>query len=254
MAKDKKSFVLYTDQIGIFKKLTDEQAGLLIKHIFKYVNDEDPAGDFVTELAFESIKQQLKRDLKKFEGKKEQWSKAGKKSAEARAKKKAEELSTDSTDVGNVATDSTVTDNVTVNDNVTVIDNVNDNVIKTEADKQVYHEYVYKCFNLCIKHFEEHLRPKDEKTKNKWLAEIDKLRRLDRVQYKTIVEIVEATRKNEFWKKNFMSMLKLRKTNKEGIKYIIVFYEQMKSNGKEQQTDGQQYSQEWLDQLAEDLK
>ena len=34
MAENKKSFVLYTDQSGIFNKLTDEQAGALIKHIF----------------------------------------------------------------------------------------------------------------------------------------------------------------------------------------------------------------------------
>ncbi len=123
MAKGKKSFVLYTDQFGIFEKLDDEQAGILIKHIFKYVNDETPSGDFVTELAFESIKQQLKRDLKKFESKKLQWSEAGKKSAEARAKKKAES-STDSTDVKNVATVSTVT----VNDNVTVtVNDINNN-------------------------------------------------------------------------------------------------------------------------------
>ena len=67
MAENKKSFVLYTDQIGIFNKLTDEQAGALIKHIFSYCNDENPVGDFVTDLAFESIKQQLKRDLKKYE-------------------------------------------------------------------------------------------------------------------------------------------------------------------------------------------
>ena len=116
MAKGKKSFVLYTDQFGIFEKLDDEQAGILIKHIFKYVNDENPEGDFVTELAFESIKQQLKRDLKKFESKKLQWSEAGKKSAEARAKKKAES-STDSTDVKNVATVSTVTVNDINNNN-----------------------------------------------------------------------------------------------------------------------------------------
>lgn len=67
MAKDKKSFMLYIDQMGTFNKLTDEQAGKLIKHIFKYCNDEEPESDFVTELAFESIKQALKRDLKKYE-------------------------------------------------------------------------------------------------------------------------------------------------------------------------------------------
>ena len=67
MAENKKSFVLYTDQSGIFNKLTDEQAGALIKHIFSYCKDENPKGDFVTELAFESIMQSLKRDLKKYE-------------------------------------------------------------------------------------------------------------------------------------------------------------------------------------------
>jgi len=66
MAKDKKSFMLYIDQMGTFNKLEDEQAGKLIKHIFMYCNDEDPKGDFITELAFESIKQSLKRDLKKY--------------------------------------------------------------------------------------------------------------------------------------------------------------------------------------------
>ena len=53
MAEEKTSFVLYADQRGIFDKLNDEQAGRLIKHIFSYVNDEEPQGDFVTELAFE---------------------------------------------------------------------------------------------------------------------------------------------------------------------------------------------------------
>lgn len=67
MAEGKKSFVLYSDQRGVFDKLSDEQAGILIKHIFGYVNDEKPKGDFVTELAFELIKQQLKRDLVKYE-------------------------------------------------------------------------------------------------------------------------------------------------------------------------------------------
>jgi len=67
MAEGKKSFILYCDQRGVFNKLSDEQAGVLIKHIFAYVSDENPESDFVTELAFESIKQQLKRDLVKYE-------------------------------------------------------------------------------------------------------------------------------------------------------------------------------------------
>ena len=67
MAKDKKSFVLYCDQQGVFNKLPDEIAGKLIKHIFAYVNDENPiCDDLLLSIAFEPIKLQLKRDLVKF--------------------------------------------------------------------------------------------------------------------------------------------------------------------------------------------
>lgn len=69
MAKDKKSFLLYCDLIHTVKKLSDEQAGKLLKHILSYVNDENPvANDVIIDLVFEPIKQQLKRDLKKYEG------------------------------------------------------------------------------------------------------------------------------------------------------------------------------------------
>jgi hypothetical protein len=68
MAKDKKSFLLYCDQQGVFNKLPDEIAGKLIKHIFAYVNDENPpCDDLLLSIAFEPIKTQLKRDLKKYE-------------------------------------------------------------------------------------------------------------------------------------------------------------------------------------------
>jgi len=69
MAKDKKGFILYCDIIHTVEKLTDEQAGKLLKHILRYVNDQDPtAEDVLTEIAFEPIKQSLKRDLQKYEG------------------------------------------------------------------------------------------------------------------------------------------------------------------------------------------
>lgn len=68
MAKGKKGFVLYADQIETFTALPDDMAGKLIKHIFKYVNDEDPkTEDLVINIAFAPIKTQLKRDLKKYE-------------------------------------------------------------------------------------------------------------------------------------------------------------------------------------------
>ena len=69
MATNKKSFLLYCDIIHTIEKLSDEQAGKLLKHILRYVNDQDPiAEDVLTEIAFEPIKQNLKRDLIKYEG------------------------------------------------------------------------------------------------------------------------------------------------------------------------------------------
>lgn len=114
MAKDKKSFVLYCDQKGIWDKLDDAQAGKLIKHIISYVNDENPkAPDFITELAFEPIKQQLKRDLKKWEETTNKRSVAGSAGASARWQKMANDGKRIN-DVAKIA----VNDNVTVNDNV----------------------------------------------------------------------------------------------------------------------------------------
>lgn len=79
MAKDKKSFILYTDVCYMAKHLTDEQAGKLFKHLLAYVNDENPeTEDQIINLAFEPIKQSLKRDLLKYETKREERSKAGK--------------------------------------------------------------------------------------------------------------------------------------------------------------------------------
>ena len=128
MEEDKISFVLYSDQRGQFDKLSDEQAGKLVKHMFSYVNLEYPEGDFITELAFEPIKTQLKRDKKKWDKTKEGRSKAGKASADAK-KNKRQQASTNSTNVKSVKSVEQPPTNPTVNDNVNVNVNVNDNVI-----------------------------------------------------------------------------------------------------------------------------
>jgi len=68
MAKDKKSFIAYGDWMCIFDHLSDAEAGMLIKHIFGYVNDRNPElKKRFLRIAFEPIKQSLKRDLKKWE-------------------------------------------------------------------------------------------------------------------------------------------------------------------------------------------
>ena len=68
MADNKKSFIAYCDWKTIFDTLPNEEAGKLVKHLFAYVNDENPVSEnLVTNVAFSSIKQTLKRDLIKYE-------------------------------------------------------------------------------------------------------------------------------------------------------------------------------------------
>jgi len=137
MAEGKKSFVLYSDIEEMLNELPDDIAGRLFKTIIAYVNDKNPVvEDVLLKVSFAPIKAQLKRDLVKYESKKTQYSDAGKASAESkRLKKLAEEQqrSTNSTNVEERSTFSTVN----VNDSVNVNVNVNDTVIKEkeEGDK-----------------------------------------------------------------------------------------------------------------------
>lgn len=66
--KDKDGFLLYTSQIGLFDKLTDEQAGKLIKAIYRYeLTREYPNLDFGLDMAFTSIKIILDKNREKYQ-------------------------------------------------------------------------------------------------------------------------------------------------------------------------------------------
>lgn len=91
MAEGKKSVVVYCDWGSTFDSLDEVEAGRLIKHFFDYIRDKDPvAPDKLTQIAFEPIKQQLKRDLVKWVEIADNRSKSGRlgglKSGEARRK------------------------------------------------------------------------------------------------------------------------------------------------------------------------
>ena len=124
--EEKKSIIVYADWINVFEELDDAEAGKLIKHFFRYVNDLNPEPpDKLTKIAFEPIKLTLKRDLKKWELIREKRSEAGKISAEKR-----KQNSTNPTSVDFVQQNLT---NPTVSDSVSV--SVNDSVINNKADK-----------------------------------------------------------------------------------------------------------------------
>ena len=129
MAENKKSFVAYSDWHGMFKQLPDDVAGKLIKHIFSYVNDEDPkSDDYIINALFEQIKATLKRDLEKWDAQKLQRSLAGKKSAEIRSTK----FNDRSTTVNEKERKATVSDSVSVNvnENILVKNNIEERKLK----------------------------------------------------------------------------------------------------------------------------
>lgn len=85
MAENKNSFVMYADFVHTLRKLVEDDrkngtnnAGELFLHTLEYVNDNDPEPvNFTVEITFEPIKQALKRDLRKFDEKREKSSIAG---------------------------------------------------------------------------------------------------------------------------------------------------------------------------------
>lgn len=86
----KNSFVLYHDLINVVEKLAKKDredntnnAGELFLLILEYVNGEnDTPPNFIVEMAFEPIRQQLNRDFEKWETERQKRIEAGKKGGE----------------------------------------------------------------------------------------------------------------------------------------------------------------------------
>lgn len=155
MAKDKQSFLLYGDIIYTIEHLTNEEKGRLFQHLLEYVNDLNPVlEDRLLLVAWKPIERQLKRDLKKYENKKEERSRSGLLGNLKRYNKDlydkiksniisldealliAEERKTSHSDNSDNSTSHSVAklavnDTVTVNDNVTVNDTVNEIIDKS---------------------------------------------------------------------------------------------------------------------------
>lgn len=158
MAEGKRSVIIYSDLIHTVKKMSNEKAGVLFNVILEYINDLNPVIiDETIDLVFEPIKQQMKRDLKKWEAIKEKRSDAGKASAEAKKaqKEQSQQVLTKSTSVESVQqnqhepTKSTVSVNANVNG--TVINNKDVRAEQFEIFWKFYPKKVGKA--VCKKKF-----------------------------------------------------------------------------------------------------
>ena len=96
-------------------------------------------------------------------------------------------------------------------------------------DFSVFSSQIIKLSTRVIKLFPEIIvKDLTNKQKYDWVTTLDKLNRIDELSIFEIEKIIKFGRESDFWSSNFLSVLKLRKNNKDGIKYFIVFQEQMK--------------------------
>ena len=116
----KDSFILYTEQKEVIDKLSNEQAGKLIKAIYEYVETgQMPKLDALLEIVIIPFKQNIDRNANKYEETKKKRSEAGKIGAEVKKQMKAKQAN------ANFAKSEQAKQAVNVNDNDNV--NVNDN-------------------------------------------------------------------------------------------------------------------------------
>ena len=109
--------------------------------------------------------------------------------------------------------------------------NINNNN-STKSKKRQYSEKTTKAFSHFAALFPLKYRPKTDAQKNKWLDCLDKIERLDGYNLREVYNVSKELRKDEFWQNNFLSILKLRNTDKNGIKYIDRFMVQHKAKQK----------------------
>lgn len=202
MATGKKSFIAYSDWKEMFDSLPDEVAGKLIKHIFAYVNDDEPStNDYIINALFANVKNTLKRDLAKWDKQREQRIEAGKKSAKVRATKSNER----SNSLNEKARNSTVSvsDSVNVSDSVSVIDN-------TSLDENKFSPEIRKLSELLFTLIFENNEKAKKPNYDMWDSHIEKLHRIDGYELRQIEYVIKWCQQDSFWKSNILSTKKLR--------------------------------------------
>jgi len=232
MATNKKSFLLYCDLIHVFEELTDDEAGKLIKHTLRYVNGMNPeASDRLTKISFEPIKQQLIRDNEKYDAivlrNRNNGAKGGRPKEEP---KKPSGLFGNPKNPNKPDNDN---DNDTVNDNKDKNDYKN--MLLSEIDiselTMINNDYfeIAKSFQSLIRSNILASGGNDKNIKNAKGKEIDTIRLLIETDKFTIDDcrsVYVYLQKDDFWKKNILSISKLR----EKFNVLLI---QSKNNGKD---------------------
>ena len=207
MAEGKRSFVLYADYIELFDELSDEHAGRLIKHILQYVNDKNPeTKDPIVKVSFIPIKQQLKRDLQKYE------SICTKNKENALKRWHATASEPMPVDAKNADNETDIDNEIDIDINKykkTLLSELKNN---SDFEPKEYLDITLAFWEL----FKHNLEEKDistsriEKANGKWIDSIRLLIENDKYTMDDLREIFKFLQVNEFWKTNILSTSKLR--------------------------------------------
>ena len=165
----KGSFILYTNHKELIEQLSDEQAGVLMKSLFRYTTKEEmPTLDPVTKMAFTAIRQVLDINTEKYEAKCERLRENGRKGGRPKKDDENQIVDEKKQDPQKILTENqkvfskskkSLNDNENefdnVNENEIDIENVNENVnendlsshngeIVTEKEREILETYVRK--------------------------------------------------------------------------------------------------------------
>lgn len=116
--------------------------------------------------------------------------------------------------------------------------NVNKDLIRAlqgpmDKDKDKEEDFsieVKELYNSTVIFFDEKTKPHTPKQIADWHDTLDKCIRIDGYSSDRVREIVKRMRMDDFWRTNFMSIMKLRQTNKQGVKYIDFFDARLKGS------------------------
>ncbi len=132
------------------------------------------------------------------------------------------------------------------------IDNSTNSIKEGEKNFKEFSLVVNQIYDYSISFFPEETKPSTEVQVSKWKDTIRKLVENDQKDPKEICQVVRWARNDNFWSDNFLSILKLRKKNKDGVTYYTYFQIKMKKNGNtstQQRTEinktGKVYQKSW---------
>jgi predicted transcriptional regulator len=108
--------------------------------------------------------------------------------------------------------------------NINNIHTIKSNITQTDKMQNAFPHFV-KLFDL-------RYQPKTTKQKEDWFVCLDRCVRIDKYDLDEIYLAVKSARDDDFWKNNFLTLLKLRNQDKNGIMFIHRFIENHRKYNK----------------------